>query len=78
MLQALAFQAGSDMPRAIATLEQALTLAEGLINQEIASRPLLSPNTVKAHTRNIYGKLDVHSRMQAVNRARALGILASN
>jgi LuxR family maltose regulon positive regulatory protein len=49
--------------------------AEGLSNQEIASRLSLSPHTVKVHSRNIYGKLGVHNRMQAVARARALGML---
>ncbi len=50
-------------------------IAEGLTNQEIASRLYLSLNTVKVHTRNIYGKLGVNNRTQAVARARALGIL---
>ena len=53
-------------------------IAEGLTNQEIASRLYLSLNTVKVHTRNIYGKLGVSHRMGAVARARALGILSSN
>jgi len=52
-------------------------IAEGLTNQEIASRLYLSLNTVKVHTRNIYGKLGVTSRMQAVARAIGLGILPS-
>jgi len=52
-------------------------IAEGLTNQEIASRLYLSLNTVKVHTRNIYGKLGVNNRMGAVARARALGILRS-
>jgi LuxR family maltose regulon positive regulatory protein len=52
-------------------------IAKGLNNPEIASRLFLSLNTVKAHTRNIYGKLGVHNRIQAVARARALGILPS-
>lgn len=50
-------------------------IAEGLANREVAARLYLSLNTVKAHTRNIYGKLDVHSRTQAVARARDLGLL---
>ena len=50
-------------------------VAEGLTNREIASRLYLSLNTVKGHTRNIYGKLGVHSRMQAVTKARSLGVL---
>ena len=52
-------------------------IAEGLTNPEIAARLFLALNTVKAHARNIYGKLGVHSRTQAVARARALGVLAS-
>jgi len=52
-------------------------VAVGLTNPEIASKLYLSLNTVKVHTRNIYGKLGVHNRTQAVARARALGILSS-
>jgi LuxR family maltose regulon positive regulatory protein len=52
-------------------------IAEGLTNREIATKLFLSLNTVKVHTRNIYGKLDAHNRTQAVARGRALGILPS-
>jgi LuxR family maltose regulon positive regulatory protein len=52
-------------------------IAQGLTNREIATRLFLSVNTVKAHSRNIYGKLGAHSRTQAVARAQALGILPS-
>jgi len=58
-------------------LEVLELLAEGLTNREIASRLFLALNTVKAHSSNIYGKLGVHSRTQAVARARALGLLSS-
>ena len=50
-------------------------IAGGLSNHDIARRLYVSANTLKAHTQNIYSKLDVHSRIQAVNRARELGIL---
>ncbi len=56
-------------------LEVLELIAEGLTNREIASRLFLSLNTVKAHTRNVYGKLGVHSRTHAVAKAKALGIL---
>jgi LuxR family maltose regulon positive regulatory protein len=58
-------------------LEVLQLIAEGLTNPEIASRFFLSLHTIKVHTRNIYGKLGVHNRTQAVARARALGILPS-
>ena len=50
-------------------------IAEGLTNPQIAARLFLSLNTVKTHTRSIYGKLDVHSRTQAVARSQELGLL---
>lgn len=50
-------------------------IAGGLSNREIAQKLYLSISTVKVHTYNIYGKLGVHSRTQAVAKARALGIL---
>jgi LuxR family maltose regulon positive regulatory protein len=56
-------------------LEVLQLIAEGLTNPEIASRLFLALNTVKGHSRNIYGKLNVHSRTQAISRAQALGLL---
>jgi LuxR family maltose regulon positive regulatory protein len=58
-------------------LEVLQLIAEGLTNPEIAARLYVTLNTVKVHTRNIYGKLGVNNRTQAVARARALGILPS-
>jgi LuxR family maltose regulon positive regulatory protein len=49
-------------------------LAEGLSNREIAGRLVVAPSTVKQHLKNIYSKLDVHSRTQAVARGRKLGL----
>ena len=50
-------------------------IAQGLSNQQIAYRLHLSLSTVKVHSYNIYRKLNVHSRVQAVTRAKALKIL---
>ena len=49
--------------------------AKGLTLREVAGKLYLTVNTVKAHTRNIYGKLGVHSRTAAVRRATDLGLL---
>jgi LuxR family maltose regulon positive regulatory protein len=57
-------------------LEVLNLLALGLTNREIGERLYIAPGTVKAHTASVYGKLDVHSRMQAVARAQELGILS--
>jgi DNA-binding NarL/FixJ family response regulator len=46
-------------------------LAMGLANKEIAYRLNLSPGTVRWHLENIYGKLHVHSRMEAVLKFRS-------
>jgi LuxR family maltose regulon positive regulatory protein len=56
-------------------LEVLRLLAGELSNAEIGRRLFVSLPTVKSHTRTIYGKLGVHSRAEAVARARALGIL---
>jgi LuxR family maltose regulon positive regulatory protein len=50
-------------------------IAEGLSNGEIAVRLYITLSTVKGHTTNIFGKLGVRNRTQAVARARSLGLL---
>jgi LuxR family maltose regulon positive regulatory protein len=45
---------------------------------EIADQLYLSVNTVKTHLRHVYGKLGAHRRHEAVEQARALGLLAAN
>jgi LuxR family maltose regulon positive regulatory protein len=57
-------------------LEVLQLIAEGLTNQDVATRLYLSPHTVKVHARNIFTKLAVKNRAQAVARGRALGILS--
>ena len=50
-------------------------IAEGLSNLEIAQRLFISLPTVKWHTSNIYRKLGVRSRTQAIIQARSFGVL---
>lgn len=57
-------------------LEVLQHVGRGLSNQEIADKLFLSAGTVKRHMSNIYQKLDVHSRTQALERARTLQILS--
>jgi LuxR family transcriptional regulator, maltose regulon positive regulatory protein len=51
-------------------------LPTNLSAPEIAQELFLSPNTVKTHIRHLYDKLGTHRRTDAVERARALGLLA--
>lgn len=50
-------------------------LAAGESNKDIARTLGLSPNTVKTHTANLYAKLSVASRGQAVSKARDLHLV---
>ena len=53
-------------------------LPTNLSAREIAGELYLSVNTVKTHQRHLYQKLGARSRTQAVEQARALGLLASS
>jgi DNA-binding NarL/FixJ family response regulator len=70
--------------REIQTLRQSVTprerevlglMAEGMASRDIAARLGISYTTVRAHLRSIDEKLDVHSKVEAVLKARELGIL---
>ena len=50
-------------------------LATDLSKREIGNELYVSVNTVKTHVKHLYAKLDVQTRRQAVERARALGLL---
>jgi LuxR family maltose regulon positive regulatory protein len=50
-------------------------IAEGWKYQEIAERLVVSINTVRHHTRHVYGKLNVNNRTQAIGRAKELNLL---
>ena len=50
-------------------------MAEGYKYKEIAERLVVSINTVRYHTRNVYGKLNATNRTQAIGRAKELNLL---
>ncbi|HEY7032957.1 MAG TPA: LuxR C-terminal-related transcriptional regulator [Thermomicrobiales bacterium] len=52
-------------------------LAKRLSNKEIAEELAISLHTIKSHTTNIYGKLGVSGRRQAVRRAMAAGLVST-
>jgi DNA-binding NarL/FixJ family response regulator len=60
-------------PRELEVLE---LLAEGLTQTEIARQLVISPRTVGTHIQNLLGKLNVHSRAQAVALAHRMDFVA--
>ena len=56
-------------------LEVLRLIAQGLSNGEIGERLYLALSSVKGHNQNIFGKLQVRRRTEAVARARELGLL---
>jgi LuxR family maltose regulon positive regulatory protein len=56
-------------------LEVLRLLTTHLSSTEIAKELFISVNTVRSHVRSIYSKLDVHSRYQAIGRAKDLNLL---
>ena len=67
--------AGLVTPLSERELEVLRLLASGLPSADVAKKLFLSPFTLKAHTQNIYNKLDVHSRIEAINKAREMDLL---
>ena len=66
-----------DLPEPLSKREREVLqlVSEGLTNQQIATRLVISIRTVKKHIENIHGKLGVQNRTQATTRARSLGLL---
>ena len=56
-------------------LEVVALLAQGLSAGDVAKELVISVNTVKAHIKNIYQKLDVHTRKDAIERVVSLQLL---
>jgi two-component system, NarL family, response regulator LiaR len=50
-------------------------LAQGQSNQEIAEKLFVSLSTVKSHNQNLFEKLDVKRRIQAVEKAKRLNLI---
>jgi LuxR family maltose regulon positive regulatory protein len=85
ILNLLAGRTPAARPTDAEPLQEALSEAElrvlrylptNLRGPEIAAELFVSLNTIRAHLRNIYAKLGVHSRAGAVERARELGLIS--
>jgi LuxR family maltose regulon positive regulatory protein len=76
-LPSLTTPAEVTLPEPLAPREQEVLklIAAGLTNREIAEALVISPETVKKHTGNIFAKLAVSNRTEAAARARELDLL---
>ena len=74
--QANATPSSSSQVHPLSPRQQAiLTLMKsGMSHGDIADTLCLSPNTIKTHVRMMYNTLDVNSRIECINKARALGL----
>jgi LuxR family transcriptional regulator, maltose regulon positive regulatory protein len=70
----VAGQGGLEEPLTERELDVLRLLAAGQSNPDIARTLHVEVNTVKTHLKSLYGKLDVHGRVQAARRARELGL----
>lgn len=71
---AVADDHGLAEPLSARELELLRLLASGLSTSEIAGQLFITTGTARNHLKSIFGKLEVHSRVQAVERARALNL----
>jgi DNA-binding CsgD family transcriptional regulator len=56
-------------------LEVLQLIADGLSNQQIAERLFVSLNTIKTHTSNLFLKMEVERRTQAIEKAKRLNLI---
>jgi DNA-binding NarL/FixJ family response regulator len=70
-LIAQAFQKSSDSPLTKRETEVLQLIADGKTRSLVAKQLFIDMETVKTHIKNIYLKLDVHSRSEAIRMARA-------
>ncbi len=83
LLDALGEPATMEKPGAAPLIEQLTEreaqvlrlIADGATNKEIADELVVTVNTVKRHISNIFGKLEVSNRTQAIARARQLNLI---
>ena len=68
-------QALNDLNLSKRELEVLQLMAEGLSNHEISERLYVSLSTVKTHSRNLFDKLGVARRTQAIDKAKKLFII---
>jgi len=55
--------------------EVLVLMAQGLSNQEIANKLFVSLNTIKTHSSNLFLKLEVNRRTQAIQKAKQLRLI---